>query len=85
MWNLLPHPPQYNAKTTSSSIQRGGRKLDSDFSDRHSTHVLAVHPPAVHEGPGANLDPPSFLRHSDLQDRIEAREFLAPAVPELAG
>ena len=27
---------------------------------QHSTRVLAVHPPAVHEGPGANLGPPSF-------------------------
>jgi hypothetical protein len=36
------------------------RKLDSGFRGEHSTHVLVVRPPAVHEGPGANLDPPSF-------------------------
>jgi len=82
MWNLLPHPRQANSKTMSSSIQRGGRKLDSDFSDQHSLHVLAVHPPAVHEGPGANLDPPSFLRHSGLQEHLEKRDFLEAAVRE---
>ena len=47
-------------------------------------NVLAVHPPAVHEGPGANLGSHSFLRPSDLQDRAEARDFLT-RLPEVAG
>jgi hypothetical protein len=54
-----------------------GRKLDSDFREQHSLHVLAVHPPAVREGPGANLGPLPFIRRSDLQERVETRHFLA--------
>ena len=37
-----------------------GRKLDDRFRVRHRRLVPAVHPLAVHEGPGANLGPPSF-------------------------
>ena len=54
-----------------------GRKLDDHFKVRQGRPVPAVHPLAVHEGPGANLGPLRFIRSSDLQQRAWPREFLA--------
>lgn len=69
----LVHPARKDENWTTTSATR------------NSTHVLAVHPPAVHEGPGANLDPPSFLRLRHLQQRAEIRHFWAPSVLGLTG
>ena len=52
-----------------------GRKLDNDVRIDHRTQVRAVHPPLVHEGPGANLAPPSSIRRLDLHRQRERRDF----------
>jgi hypothetical protein len=50
--NLVAQCLQVNSKTTSSSIQAEGRKLDSHFRAQHTLPRTGCHPPAVHEGPG---------------------------------
>lgn len=69
----LVHPARKDENWTTTSATR------------NSAQVLAVHPPAVHEGPGANLDPPSFLRLRHLQQCAEIRHFWARSVLGLTG